>query len=138
VAAAKKPGWLTGIPLCIKDLENAKGLPTALGGCRLVGKQMQASQSTDNIKDSYIFDNKWVFANAQEDDPYVERLRDAGGKHCNFIDVSNFCLSLDTHYIICPPYCSAIIIGKTNSKCSSVLMFFFSCPMNMFSNNNSS
>ncbi|KAL3769322.1 hypothetical protein ACHAWO_007521 [Cyclotella atomus] len=87
VAAAKKPGWLTGIPLCIKDLENAKGLPTALGGCRLVGKQMQASQSTDNIKDSYIFDNKWVFANAQEDDPYVERLRDAG----------------------------AIIIGKTNT-----------------------
>lgn len=72
---------MTGIPLCIKDLENAKGLPTTLGGCPLLGKKVAVAQRSPNSnEESYLFENGWVFRNAEEDDPYVQRLRTAGGK----------------------------------------------------------
>jgi Asp-tRNA(Asn)/Glu-tRNA(Gln) amidotransferase A subunit family amidase len=75
-----KPGWLKGIPLCIKDLEDARGLPTTLGGCPLLGKHMPDVQRIDDSGDIHSFDTGWIFQNAKEDAPYVQRLRNAGGK----------------------------------------------------------
>ena len=79
-STGKKPGWLTGIPLCIKDLENAKGLPTTLGGCPLIGKKLSNAKDTGEVEGAYRFDSGWVFKNAEVDDPYVRRLREAGGE----------------------------------------------------------
>ena len=66
-------GWLRGIPLAIKDLEKAKGLPTTSGGCPLFG--VQTEQGED--EGSYRFGD-WKFENEMEDEPFVRRLRDAG------------------------------------------------------------
>lgn len=85
---------------------------------------MTNSQSADSTEDVHVFDNGWVFANAQEDDPYVQRLRDAGGNHRHYCSHFGFFLTLNNS-IICQPLCSAIIIGKTNSKLLTVLLFSF-------------
>lgn len=53
--AAEPSGWLHGIPVAVKDLANAKGLPTSMGS-PIFG--------ADNI--------------AQQDDPVVARMRAAG------------------------------------------------------------
>ena len=74
---AKRQSWLRGIPLCIKDLEDVQGLPTTFGGCPLFGKQFTEEMTT--MENSYMFDNGWVFQNANEDSAYVQRLREAGG-----------------------------------------------------------
>ncbi len=54
--------WLRGIPMAIKDLEDAKGFPTTKG-CPFYG--------TCN-------NNEWHFDNQAQDAPYVHRLRNAG------------------------------------------------------------
>lgn len=78
------------MPLCIKDLENAKGFPTTQGGCPLFGEQVSSREADTSTtsKSRYSFENGWRFKNKVEDAPYVQRLKDAG----------------------------PIIIGKTNSK----------------------
>ena len=56
--------WLRGIPMAIKDLEDAQGFPTTKG-CPLYGIYKNESDS-------------WHFENEIEDAPYVHRLRKAG------------------------------------------------------------
>ena len=68
-----KVAWLRGIPLAIKDLENAEGFPTTRGGCPLFGEH--AEQEEDD--GSYRFGN-WSYPKEAEDEPFVRRLRDAG------------------------------------------------------------
>jgi len=52
--AAQKSGWLHGIPMAVKDLDNVAGLPTSMGSPLFAGTMAQA------------------------DDLYVSRLRSAG------------------------------------------------------------
>ena len=56
--------WLRGIPIAIKDLEDAQGFPTTKG-CPLFGTYSDES-------------NTWHFDDQIDDAPYVQRLRDAG------------------------------------------------------------
>ena len=60
----KNNDWLRGIPMAIKDLEDAQGFPTTKG-CPLYGSYNEESAS-------------WHFINQIEDAPYVHRLRRAG------------------------------------------------------------
>lgn len=55
-------------------MDDAKGLPTTLGGCPLFSEQSMLDEDTD---DYYTFGN-WMFKNEVEDAPFVKRLRDAG------------------------------------------------------------
>src|SRR6056297_1204620 len=52
--SAERKGWLHGIPIAIKDLANAKGLPTSMGSPLFAGQM------------------------AETDDIHVARLRAAG------------------------------------------------------------
>ena len=93
----KEIGWLRGIPLAIKDLENVQGLPTT-SGSPLFGKQSTsaAAEGTCNF-------DSWQFENEMEDEPFVRRLRDAGaiiiGK-TNGKGISEK-LSFQNIYIVC-------------------------------------
>ena len=69
-----KIGWLLGVPLAIKDLENVRGLPTTKG-CPLFGEE---SCGEGEEESSYNFNGGWRFRNEVEDAPFVKRLRDAG------------------------------------------------------------
>jgi amidase len=60
--------WLRGIPMAIKDLEDAKGFPTTKGS--------PLFRTYDN--ESASSSSSWHFDNAVEDAPYVQRLRNAG------------------------------------------------------------
>jgi amidase len=53
---AARKGWLHGIPIAVKDLSNAEGFPTTMGGSPLVQDESPAKES----------------------DPFVQRLTDAG------------------------------------------------------------
>eukprot|EP00984_Skeletonema_dohrnii_P024866 scaffold14002_cov83-Skeletonema_dohrnii-CCMP3373.AAC.4 len=64
ISSSKNNDWLRGIPMAIKDLEDAQGFPTTKG-CPIYG--------TYNVEST-----SWHFDNQTEDAPYVHRLRKAG------------------------------------------------------------
>jgi amidase len=82
--AAPRKRWLHGIPIAIKDLANAKGLPTSMG--------------------SPLFEGEI----AQKDDLMVKRLRDAGALIIGKTNTPEFGLGSHTfnpvHGATCNPY----------------------------------
>ncbi|MDF3413538.1 amidase [Sulfitobacter sp. M57] len=82
--SAPRKGWLHGIPIAIKDLANARGLPTSKG--------------------SPLFEGQI----AQQDDVMVKRLRDAGALIIGKTNTPEFGLGSHTfnpvHGATCNPY----------------------------------
>mmetsp|Transcript_32539 Transcript_32539/g.68425 ORF Transcript_32539/g.68425 Transcript_32539/m.68425 type:complete len:519 (-) Transcript_32539:3821-5377(-) len=114
----KHVGWLRGIPLAIKDLENAQGLPTTRG-CPLF-----AQQSENEDEGSYNFGN-WKFENEVEDEPFVRRLRDAGaiiiGK-TNVPELGMGCHSYNTiHGTTRNPYNLSLSAGGSSGGAAAAL-----------------
>ena len=68
-------GWLLGIPLAIKDLEDVKGLPTTKGSPL---RSIEKSEGEDGEESYGYFGNLIIYKNEIEDEPFVGRLRDAG------------------------------------------------------------
>ena len=68
-------GWLTGIPIAIKDLDDAAGFPTTQGGCPAFGEA--AGEGNPRDREFEYFGN-WRYKLQTRDAPYVRRLRDAG------------------------------------------------------------
>lgn len=82
--AAPRKGWLHGIPIAIKDLANAAGLPTSMGSPLFAGEV------------------------AQKDDLMVARLRAAGAMIIGKTNTPEFGLGSHTfnpvHGVTCNPY----------------------------------
>lgn len=120
VGSKKRLGWLTGIPLAIKDLEDAQGFPTTRGGCPLFGEQTEQEQ----VEGSYNFGN-WKFENEVEDAPFVKRLRDAGaiiiGK-TNAPELGMGCHSYNTiHGTTLNPYNLDVSAGGSSGGAAAAL-----------------
>mmetsp|Transcript_1480 Transcript_1480/g.3350 ORF Transcript_1480/g.3350 Transcript_1480/m.3350 type:complete len:530 (-) Transcript_1480:217-1806(-) len=116
----KQVGWLRGIPLAIKDLFMAKGIPTTLGGCPLFGEQSEQGED----EGSYKFGN-WSFENEVEDEPYVGRLRDAGaiiiGK-TNAPELGMGCHSYNTiHGTTLNPYNLSVTAGGSSGGAAAAI-----------------
>eukprot|EP00956_Cyclotella_meneghiniana_P001202 scaffold1350_cov56-Cyclotella_meneghiniana.AAC.15 len=118
---AKKPSWLRGIPLCVKDLEDVQGLPTTFGGCPLFGKQFTEEMTT--MENSYMFDNGWVFQNANEDSAYVQRLREAGAP-----ELGMGCHSYNTiHGTTLNPFDLSLSAGGSSGGAAAAIASYMLC-----------
>lgn len=98
---APRKGWLHGIPIAIKDLANAKGLPTS-GGSPLFADQI-----------------------ASYDEPVVKRLRDEGALIIGKTNTPEFGLGSHTynpvHGLTCNPYDTSRSAGGSSGGAAVAL-----------------